>query len=136
MKFKIGDIVKFLNEKGSGKVSKIINKTTVGITIEDGFELPFLISELILESSEIETIKKVARDEIAIPSALNEVHTVKINKPSIDNTQAIYLAFSPEKIDNISHSDINVWLCPTLLRARQQVRLVVLFAGALRLYFV
>ncbi|MEO6902869.1 MAG: DUF2027 domain-containing protein [Bacteroidia bacterium] len=110
MKFKIGDIVKFLNEKGRGKVSKIINKTTVGITIEDGFELPFLISELIMESSETEVIKKVVHDQIPILSVLNEVYSVKINKSSIDNTQAIYLAFSPESIDNIIHSDINVWL--------------------------
>ena len=36
MNFKIGDKVRFLNETGEGTVSKIINKTTVGITIEDG----------------------------------------------------------------------------------------------------
>jgi hypothetical protein len=107
MKFKIGDVVKFLNEKGSGKVSKIINKTTVGITIEDGFELPFLISELIIESSEIETI---VTNQIPSSLVLNEVHSVRINKPGIDKTPAIYLAFSPENINEIAHSDINVWL--------------------------
>lgn len=110
MKFKIGDIVKFLNEKGSGKVSKIINKTTVGVTIEDGFELPFLISELIIESSEIVTIKTIVPNKIPISPLLNEGHSVKINKVSIDKDKAIYLAFSPENINDIAHSDINVWL--------------------------
>ena len=48
MNFKLGDKVRFLNEKGEGVVSKIINKTTVGVTIEDGFELPFVVSQLLL----------------------------------------------------------------------------------------
>ena len=48
MNFKIGDKVRFLNEKGEGTVSKIINKTNVGVTIEDGFEIPYANSQLVL----------------------------------------------------------------------------------------
>src|ERR1035437_6422794 len=55
MNFKIGDKVRFLNEKGEGTVSKIINKTTVGITIEEGFELPCSVSELILSYDKTKT---------------------------------------------------------------------------------
>ena len=47
MNFKLGEKVRFLNEKGEGVISKIISKTTVGITIEDGFELPFQINQLV-----------------------------------------------------------------------------------------
>jgi hypothetical protein len=48
MRFYIGDKVGFLNEKGGGIVSKIINKKMVEVTVEDGFEFPYAISELIL----------------------------------------------------------------------------------------
>ena len=47
MKFKVGDKVKFLNESGGGIVSKIVSPGMVNVTIEDGFEIPVMISELI-----------------------------------------------------------------------------------------
>jgi hypothetical protein len=47
MKFKIGDKVKFLNEPGGGVVSKIISTSMVNVTIDEGFDIPVLISELV-----------------------------------------------------------------------------------------
>lgn len=47
MKFKVGDKVSFLNEKGGGIVSKIINENLVHVTIEDGFEIPVQATNLI-----------------------------------------------------------------------------------------
>jgi hypothetical protein len=47
MKLKVGDRVKFLNETGGGVVSKVLNTTMVNVAIEDGFEIPTRISELI-----------------------------------------------------------------------------------------
>jgi hypothetical protein len=47
MKFKVGDKVKFLNESGGGVVSKIISPGMVSVAIEDGFEIPVMISEII-----------------------------------------------------------------------------------------
>jgi hypothetical protein len=44
---KVGDKVKFLNTSGGGIVSKIIDTRMVSILIEDGFEIPTMISELI-----------------------------------------------------------------------------------------
>ncbi|MEI7500440.1 MAG: DUF2027 domain-containing protein [Bacteroidota bacterium] len=44
---KIGDKVKFLNTSGGGIVAKIIDSRMVSILIEDGFEIPTMISELI-----------------------------------------------------------------------------------------
>ena len=111
MKFKIGDKVRFLNEKGEGTVSKIINKTTVGITIEDGFVIPFTVSELVL-----------IQDETAQhPPAKNTFQAPKPVeiKPVIEKTEVIqskkekagvYIAFSPENPSDITHSDFNVWL--------------------------
>jgi hypothetical protein len=107
MNFKIGDKVRFLNEKGEGVVSKIINKTTLGITIEDGFELPFAISQVFL-----------IVDASRIHSSVNHVDEPKINylekknlkQSKTDEHEGIYLAFSPEKENDIAHSDFNVWM--------------------------
>jgi len=48
MQFKIGDKVKFLNQKGGGIISKIISPALVNVAIESGFEIPTLSSELIV----------------------------------------------------------------------------------------
>jgi hypothetical protein len=45
--FRIGDKVKFLNEVGSGVVSKIINDEMVMIKNQDDWEMPVMIGELI-----------------------------------------------------------------------------------------
>ena len=116
MNFKIGDKVHFLNEKGEGTVSKIINKSTVGITIEDGFEIPYTISELVLiydkEKAEI-LAKKISADSISKNAKL-DLNQFPLEKGARGIKKAeqegIYIAFSPEKINDISHSDINVWL--------------------------
>jgi hypothetical protein len=48
MQFKIGDKVKFLNQKGGGIVSKIISPSLVNVAIESGFDIPTLASDIIL----------------------------------------------------------------------------------------
>jgi len=47
MKFRVGDKVKFLNQQGGGVVSRIVSSSLVYVTIEDGFEIPTITSELI-----------------------------------------------------------------------------------------
>jgi hypothetical protein len=47
MKFKPGDKVRFLNSTGGGTVIKEINAFMVSVEIEDGFEIPTLINELV-----------------------------------------------------------------------------------------
>jgi hypothetical protein len=105
MKFKIGDEVRFLNEKGEGVVTKIINKTSVGVTIEDGFEIPFLISELV---GIYENQPELKREQ----EIIEEAPVVYINNPEkrTESEKGIYFALSPEKLNDISHSDFNLWL--------------------------
>lgn len=47
MNFKVGDKVKFLNENGGGIISKVISSSLVNVTIEDGFDIPTLTSDLV-----------------------------------------------------------------------------------------
>lgn len=44
---KIGDKVKFLNDVGGGTVTGYVSKTMVNVENEDGFEIPYLISQLL-----------------------------------------------------------------------------------------
>lgn len=47
MKLRIGDKVRFLNEKGEGVVSRIQDSKTVFVEMPDGFEIPYLASQLV-----------------------------------------------------------------------------------------
>ncbi len=47
MKFKIGDKVSFLNEKGSGVITNILSSFRVLVTNEDGFEISVSIDEIV-----------------------------------------------------------------------------------------
>lgn len=109
MKFKPGDKVRFLNEKGEGTVSKIINKTTVGVTIEDGFEIPFLITELVTVFDETTPAPPVHINNA--PAAEEPVMIHKsIPSEREEQEEGIYFAFSPEKPRDIAYSDFNFWL--------------------------
>ena len=101
MNIKIGDKVRFLNERGEGIITKIINKTTVGVTIEDGFELPFLISQVIVISDNVSTASIIKT--VAIP-------VVHFENKNVRNNKKIYVAISPEKIDDIANSNFNYWV--------------------------
>jgi hypothetical protein len=47
MKLRIGDKVRFLNETGEGKVSRIKDKNTVFVEMDDGFEIPYPVKQLV-----------------------------------------------------------------------------------------
>lgn len=51
MKLQKGDKVSFLNETGGGTIVKIIDDETVSVLNEDGFEIPVLKSDVILQRS-------------------------------------------------------------------------------------
>lgn len=40
MKLKLGDFVRFIDEKMEGFITRIIDEQMIGVTIEDGFEIP------------------------------------------------------------------------------------------------
>jgi hypothetical protein len=51
MQIKIGDRVRFLNDVGGGKVTSIVNQNMVNVETEDGFEVPTLVTELVVVST-------------------------------------------------------------------------------------
>ena len=107
MNFKVGDKVKFLNEKGEGIITRIINKTTVGVTVEDGFEIPYATFNLVPFANENEKKEK----PVEIKKAPEMVQKKELPvETEIEEKEGIYLGFSPENKNDISRSNINVWL--------------------------
>ncbi len=51
MQFKVGDKVRFLNEVGEGKIVSIVNEGRVVVENEDGFDVEYLVSDLVPTSS-------------------------------------------------------------------------------------
>lgn len=105
MKFKVGDKVKFLNEQGGGLITKIINSKMVSIAIEDGFEIPTLINDLIkietnnamdninVDKSVLETIAKNENNNDDYSDRV--VPLIKLNS-EINTPSGIYLSFVPQ----------------------------------------
>ncbi|MBL0329312.1 MAG: Smr/MutS family protein [Bacteroidetes bacterium] len=85
MKFGLGDIVSFLNEKGGGVITKVINKKMVEVTIDDGFVFPYAVAELVM-------IKAAERSPEPIPE--KEEEKVDVSKLF---TQKLHHSDKPKK---------------------------------------
>lgn len=54
MKIKVGDRVKFLNDTGSGEVTRIVDQKTALVQVEGGFEVPWMIRDLVVDAGRYE----------------------------------------------------------------------------------
>lgn len=109
MKFKLGDFVRFIDEKREGYVTRIIDAQTLGVTDQDGFEIPVVAGNL----THVHGHGKAAEleDEAPKPIAVN-VSAVK----SID--KGIYLAIAADdKAGNVVHFFLQNHTAKTLLVA-------------------
>jgi hypothetical protein len=107
MKYNVGDKVRYLNDVGGGKISKIINSNKVNIIDEDGFEIPVLTTDIVV----------VGRDEaykepvtVETPPKENTVKPVKSAEPLDEQSNPeyfdgddyeLFLAFVPKNQSNI-----------------------------------
>jgi hypothetical protein len=103
--FKVGDKVSFLNEKGGGIVSKILDNNMVQVTIDDGFDIPVMTTNLIKTgtkeiTSELDLAYKRLHPE-AVPEDIDEgvsplylAHNNPDQRPS-----GIYFAMVPDVPD-------------------------------------
>ncbi len=106
MKIKAGDKVKFLNEVGGGIVTDIIDKQTVKVLNDTGFEIPVLIEELMPDYSQ-NSYQSVTEDK----KEEAEINTFE-EEPIYTDTDDIniYLAFVPDNQSNLTESDADVYL--------------------------
>ena len=105
-KFQIGDKVNFLNSTGGGTVKRIIDTRMVEVTIEDGFDIPVLMSDLVLDyRSQQDRRQQVvdnAQKEIQQKQIIEEKEIDDARKSSLRRfgrnaeEEGLYLAFVPQ----------------------------------------
>jgi hypothetical protein len=118
MKVKVGDKVKFLNDIGGGIVSEIIDDSMVNVRIEDGFDVPARISELILDSDENMLSKKAdeyiskSEDSNEIDAGREQINDNNILSKNIPEKalKSIYFGMVPDNSKMIYKSNISTYL--------------------------
>lgn len=95
MKLRIGDKVRFLNEVGEGIVTRMKDKDTVFVEMQDGFEIPFLIKQLVPIHTELILDKDAENIEF---------------DPEAHLTDAIYFVIEPDHDLATLVSDFKIYL--------------------------
>jgi uncharacterized protein DUF2027 len=116
---RVGDKVRFLNDVGEGIVVNILDKKTVSVLNEYGFEVPVLMKELIVIESAVpkpEPVKDDYKEVVEVDNSASEEpvidKSVEINevlfdeKPFIGDIN-IYIAFIPK---NEERSEFDMFL--------------------------
>ncbi|MDP1802890.1 MAG: hypothetical protein Q8L81_16130, partial [Bacteroidota bacterium] len=95
MKLRIGDKVRFLNETGEGVVSRIKDKLSVFVEMQDGFEIPYLASQLVPIHTELIIDKDADNIELNPEAHVNDAVYLIIEPdhelPTLINDYKIYL---------------------------------------------
>lgn len=92
---RIGDKVRFLNEVGEGTVSRIKDKTSVFVEMEDGFEIPFQENQLVPIHTELIVDKDTENMEM---------------DPEAQIYEALYLILEPDHELPQLMSDYRIYL--------------------------
>ena len=103
--FKVGDRVNFLNDQGGGVVKKIIDTRMVEVEIEDGFNVPVLMSDLVLDfraqpnrqQQMVDNVQKeIKNQQIIAEETKNEARRSELRRfARSSEEEGIYLAFIP-----------------------------------------
>lgn len=110
---KVGDKVKFLNDVGGGVVTGFINKNTVNVEGEDGFEVPYPIKELVnVSAPELNETGKVPVQETAAPESNVEPEFLEPTGEIINgkNSPDFYFCFVPVDSKNPLSKEIELYL--------------------------
>ena len=121
MKYKVGDKVKFLNSTGGGIISRIIDKSLVHVEIEDGFEVPVMVSDIIHTGTVADPSENLFREAGPADERPSGIHTEansvrgSIQQGIIPGTfpgksmeEGLYLAFRPMDQRILTSGDLEV----------------------------
>jgi len=100
---KIGDRVKFLNDTGGGIITRFLEPDKVLVKIEEGFEVPTMLNQLIPDSDEKQDLyhekknapKSNSLGEMALIRNPGDNSMIEM-KPVKKNSGKVYLAFTHE----------------------------------------
>ena len=113
IKMKIGDKVRFLNEKGEGIITGFVGKNIVNVENEDGFEIPMPLREVVVISAEkYDQPEKnnVSEDEEKEPEDLPLTFRPMIQERKGGDCIDIYICLVPVSNRNITDSDLDIYL--------------------------
>ncbi|WP_163711219.1 Smr/MutS family protein [Mangrovibacterium lignilyticum] len=119
--YQVGDRVKFMNSVGGGIITKIVGKNMVHVENEDGFEIPVMTTEIIMDEIDQEGIansdkKPDVSDFIRRGTAQPKPaeRKVKVEEPITiirgNDEPEFYLAFLPEDSRNPLDGQTKVYL--------------------------
>ncbi len=97
MRVKVGDRVKFLNDIGAGEVMRIVDSATALVQVDGGFEVPWLINDLVVDAGRYEAEKEEEIEEVDLPPAsFSEKLEDDPDQEPIEDEE-IVLAFVPDE---------------------------------------
>lgn len=102
MKFKKGDKVRLLNEKGEGVITRITDKLAY-VEMEDGFEIPFSPGELVKVNEVLVAEKKAPQED------LYEEPEIAEGNPDIKISEGVYLVFVPEDKEDLLATSLQLY---------------------------
>jgi len=114
---KAGDKVRFLNAVGGGVVKSVINKTMVNVEDYDGFEVPTLISELVVVDDSLSMNSEKRHAKIRADEKVKEEQPVVTEQPKAEpkyvagkDTPDCSLAFVPQNESKPVDGELKVYL--------------------------
>ncbi|MBI5218373.1 MAG: DUF2027 domain-containing protein [Bacteroidia bacterium] len=118
MDIKVGDRVRFLNDVGEGIVTCIVNKNIANVLIEDGFELPTHVNELVvIEKAAAAPQKKETADadyvtDVSYNYAEREDYDYSGDIEEIEGNENpnVFFAFVPDNHEDLISANINIYL--------------------------
>ncbi len=121
MNLQKGDKVKFLDEVGQGEIIKVVDKKTVIVSTEDGFEYPYSIQNLLkieeindsgsYEKASPQTRQEPVKQTITADSSLKEIIFEQTESVAKDNEDIdIFLAFAPQNVGNLANSQQTLFI--------------------------
>lgn len=103
MNIRIGDIVRFISEKLEGKVTGIIDSTTVNVYCDEyGFEIPASVTDLV-----------VIRSDFNVPgqqSGTGKTQSQQQKNITTQSANTVYLAIVPENFNNLPDSRYELFI--------------------------
>ncbi len=131
MKFHKGEKVRFLNEVGSGTVTKIMSDGMVMVEVEDGFEYPYPMNQLVQVEPDNRKEEAVKKGQEAVEKDnFSKASSIENSEFKIQNfADGIYLAFIPKhqqfpsagEIDLVlmNHSEYDIYFTISLKDGRE-----------------
>lgn len=103
MNIRIGDIVRFLTEKLEGKVTGIIDHSTVNVFVEEyGFEIPASSNDLVVIHTDFNKTEASGKSDTSGGSTQKTV--------PISPANTVYLAIVPDNFNNLQDSRYELFI--------------------------